>query len=56
MCIERLHHYFVTNDIGEDKHVDVLLVQWAGKCSLMHRLTAPHRPAEKTFAEIVQVM
>lgn len=24
--------------------------------SLLHTLTAPHRPAEKTFAEIVQVM
>lgn len=55
MYIER--QYFAANDIGEDKHVAVLLSAMGGKVySLLRSLTAPHRPAQKTFAELVQVM
>lgn len=57
MYIERLQQYFAANDITEEKHVAVLLSAMGGKAySLLRSLTAPQRPAGKTFVELVQVM
>lgn len=57
MYIERLEQYFTVNDIANEKQVPALLSAMGGKAySLLRSLTAPEKPASKSFAEIVQIM
>ena len=55
--VERVSQYFVANDIANDKKVAVLLTSVGQKAySLMSDLTAPRKPAEKTYDELVALM
>ncbi|CAL9701112.1 unnamed protein product [Knipowitschia caucasica] len=54
---ERVSQYFVANDIAAEKHVAVLLSAMGGKSyGLLRSLTAPDKPSDKTFDELVKVM
>ncbi|XP_063800090.1 interferon-inducible GTPase 5-like [Pseudophryne corroboree] len=54
---ERLEQYFIANDIDEKKQVAVLLSVIGRKAyRVLHSITAPEKPANKAFADIVQVM
>lgn len=54
---ERLEQFIVANDVAEDKHVPVLLSVIGGRTyELLRTLTAPHRPAEKTFAQLCEIL
>ncbi|XP_039602396.1 uncharacterized protein LOC120524631 [Polypterus senegalus] len=57
MYVERLQQYFAANDIPAEKHVPVLLSAMGGKAyGLLRSLTAPDKPAEKSFNDLVRVM
>ena len=52
---ERLQQYFTANDVAEEKQKAILL----SSCSiatycLIKNLTAPAKPTDKTFAQLVQ--
>ena len=54
---ERLEQFIAANDVAEDKHVPVLLSVIGGRTyELLRTLTAPQRPAEKTFAELCEIL
>ncbi|CAL9694783.1 unnamed protein product [Knipowitschia caucasica] len=54
---ERVSQYFVANDIAAEKHVAVLLSAMGGRSyGLLRSLTAPDKPSDKTFDELVKVM
>jgi len=47
---ERLEQFFAANDVGDEKHVAVLLSVIGGKTyELLRMLTAPDLRAQKTF-------
>lgn len=55
--VERVEQYCLVNDIGNERKVAVLLsVMGTRIYNLLHSLTAPVKPAEKTFKEIVDVL
>jgi hypothetical protein len=54
---ERLEQFFTANEVDESKHVAVLLSVIGGKTyELLRTLTAPARPAEKTFTELCETL
>ena len=54
---ERLGQFYEANDIADDKKVAVLLSVIGGKTyDLLRSLTAPQRPAEKSFAELCEIL
>lgn len=55
--VERVEQYCLANDIGDERKVAVLLsVMGAKTYNFLCGLTAPVKPAEKTFKEIVDVL
>ncbi|XP_036815479.1 uncharacterized protein LOC118943635 [Oncorhynchus mykiss] len=55
--IERLEQYFIANDIADNKRVPALLSLIGPKTySLLRDLTAPLKPSNKTFTEIVEIL
>lgn len=55
--VERLEQFFAANEVAADKYVPVLLSAMGGKAySLLRNLTAPNKPADKTYDDIVEVM
>lgn len=55
--IERLEQYFIANDIADNKRVPALLSLIGPKpYSLLRDLTAPLKPSNKTFTEIVEIL
>ncbi|XP_057202332.1 uncharacterized protein K02A2.6 [Triplophysa rosa] len=57
MYCERIEQYFAANDIDVNKRVSVLLSAIGGKAyALLRSLTAPVKPAELSFDNIVKVM
>ena len=55
--IERLEHFFLANEVGDDKKKSVLLsVCGAKSYKLMSNLLAPSKPGEKTFEELVTLL
>ncbi len=55
--VERVEQYCLANDIGNEIKVAILLsVIGTRTYNLLHSLTAPVKPAEKTFKEIVDVL
>lgn len=55
--VERVEQYCLANDIGNERKVAVLLsVMGAKTYNLLRSLSAPVKPAEKTFKEIVEVL
>ena len=54
---ERLEHYFVANDIDDAKKKAILLSVCGSKTySLIRNLTAPEKPGDKTYKEIVDIV
>lgn len=54
---ERLEQYFICNDVKDEKKVPVLLTLIGGNTySLLRGLTAPNKPSEETFANLVKVL
>jgi len=54
---ERLEQFLAANDVAADKHVAVLLIVIGGKAyELLRSLTAPAKPADKTFDELCQTL
>jgi len=54
---ERLEQFIVANDVADEKHVPVLLSVVDGRTyELLRTLTAPQRPAEKTFAQLCTIL
>ncbi len=54
---ERIEQYFKANDIDDEKRVSVLLSAIGGKAyALLRSLTAPTKPANISFDNIVKVM
>ncbi|XP_034157776.2 LOW QUALITY PROTEIN: uncharacterized protein K02A2.6-like [Pangasianodon hypophthalmus] len=57
MYCERMEQYFKANDIGNEKRVSVLLSAIGGKAyALLRSLTAPAKPADVSFDNIVKTM
>ena len=55
--LECVQLFFQANDIGEAKHIAVLLSVIGGKTySLLRSLLAPAKPQEKSFAQLVEVL
>ncbi|MGH0173820.1 UNVERIFIED_CONTAM: hypothetical protein FKN15_066553 [Acipenser sinensis] len=55
--VERLEQYCKANEIADEKKVAVLLsVMGAKTYSLLRNLTAPVKPADKTYTQIVEVL
>lgn len=54
--VERVEQYCLANDIGNERKVVLLSVMGAKTYNLLRSLTAPVKPAEKTFKEIVDVL
>ena len=56
--IERLEQYFITNDIvdGDKKRVILLSVVGAATYHLIRSLTAPSKPSEKAYADLVELV
>lgn len=55
--IERVEQYFIANDIGDDKKVPSLLSLIGSKAyGLLRSLTAPAKPSEKNYDEIVRIL
>lgn len=55
--IERLKMFFIVNNVPEDKKVASLVTLMGGKMySLLKNLTAPTKPTEKSYKEIVEIM
>ncbi|KAL5018941.1 hypothetical protein ScPMuIL_004663 [Solemya velum] len=53
--VERLEQFFICNDVRDEKKVPVLLTVIGGSTySLLRGLTAPKKPHEETYANIVQ--
>ena len=51
---ERLEQYFICNDVKNGKKVPVLLTLIGGPThSLLRGLTAPKKPSEETYANLV---
>lgn len=54
---ERLEQFVAANDVADEKRVPVLLSVIGGRTyELLRTLTAPQRPAEKTFEELCTVL
>lgn len=54
---ERLEQFFAANEVDNSKHVAVLLsVVGAKTYELLRTLTAPAKPAERTFEQLCQVL
>jgi len=54
---ERIKQYFKANDIDDEKRVSVLLSAMGGKAyALLRSLTAPTKPADLSFENIVKIM
>ena len=52
---ERIEHYFKANDVAEDKKKDALLASIGGKTfTLLRSLTAPGKPGDKQYGELVE--
>uniref|UniRef100_A0A8C9TFI9 ribonuclease H n=1 Tax=Scleropages formosus TaxID=113540 RepID=A0A8C9TFI9_SCLFO len=57
MYCERIEQYFKANGIADDKRVSVLLSAMGGKAyALLRTLTAPTKPADLSFDNIVQTL
>lgn len=55
--VERLEQYFLANEVDAGKQVPVLLSVIGGPTySLLRDLTAPDKPADKSYQEIVDVL
>ena len=55
--VERLEQYCVANDVEEEKKVAVLLSLMGAKTyNLLHNLTIPDKPSEKTFQQNVDLL
>ena len=54
---ERLQQYFTANDVAEDKQ-EAILLSGCGVATyrLIKNLTAPEKPTDKTFAQLVQLV
>ena len=54
---ERLEQFYAANEVAAEKHVAVLLSVIGGPTyELLRTLTAPARPAEKTFVELCEIL
>ena len=54
---ERLEKFIVANDVADEKHVPVLLSVIGGRTyELLRSLTSPERPAQKTFAQLCEIL
>jgi hypothetical protein len=54
---ERLEQFFAANEVDDAKHVAVLLsVVGAKTYELLRTLTAPEKPAQRTFAQLCEVL
>ncbi|KAJ8379205.1 hypothetical protein AAFF_G00223170 [Aldrovandia affinis] len=54
---ERLEQYFIVNDVADDKKVPALLSLIGPKTyGLLRDLTAPAKPASRTFADLVAIL
>ena len=52
---ERIEHYFKANDVAEDKKA--LLASIGGKTfTLLRSLTAPGKPGDKQYGELVELL
>ena len=50
-----IEHYFKANDVAEDKKKDALLASIGGKTfTLLRSLTAPGKPGDKQYGELVE--
>ena len=55
--IERLEFFFTANDIKDAENKKAILLSSSGSKTLLFRgLTAPAKPGDKTFAELVKLM
>ena len=55
--IERVEQFFIANGVKEEKHVPTLLSVIGGKTyTLLRNLSAPVKPAERSFKEIVELL
>ena len=55
--VERVEQYFIANEIPDDKRVPALLSLIGGKTyGLLRNRTAPYKPAEKTYAQILETV
>ena len=54
---ERLEKFIAANDVAAEKHVPVLMSVIGGRTyELLRTLTAPQRPAGKTFVELCTIL
>ena len=54
---ERIEHYFKANNVAEDKKKDALLASIGGKTfTLLRSLTAPGKPGDKQYEELVELL
>ena len=54
---ERLENYFVCNDVQNEKRVPALLTLIGGKTyQLLRGLTAPQKPSEMGYNELVKIL
>ena len=55
--IERIEQYFAANDVSDEKRVPCLLSLIGSQTyGLLRSLTAPHKPSEKSYANIVEIL
>ena len=56
--IERLEHYFITNCVTDEQRKKSLMLTAIGASAykLLRSLTAPERPNDKSFGELVELM
>ena len=54
---ERLEQYFIINNIGNEMKVPALLSLIGGETyKLLRKLTAPAKPAEKNYAQLIAIL
>ena len=55
--VERVEHYFIANEIKEEKQVAVMLSLIGNKTyGLLRNLSAPAKPSELSFKTIVETL
>ena len=58
LYIERLEHYFIANRVTDEQRKKSLMLTAIGAAAykLLRSMTAPERPNDKSFGELVELM